>query len=279
LDRVIAFSLEIPSRREDEAVAALWELGTLGVEVQPKAGGKSVLLAYFGQEELSAAALEALLRRSVPFAATEAIAVPAVDWVARFREGFRAFDAGSFRIVPVWEHDQPGGPRVLRVDPGRAFGTGTHESTRLCLQLIEELARRAPLGHVLDIGAGTGLLAIAALRLGALGAIATDIDPEALASARLHARLNEVRLGLVLGDAARPFRREACDLLLANLTAPLLIENAAGLLSLFRRQAVFSGFLATELEEVRQGLTARGVRQQHAALGEWTALLLERERA
>ena len=109
-----------------------------------------MLLAYFPGPADVAEALRAL-----PSARLEPIAVPDVDWVASFREGFRAFDVGGFRVVPAWE-PAPAGARVLRVDPARAFGTGTHETTRLCLLALEGLAAERPLGRVLDLGAGTG---------------------------------------------------------------------------------------------------------------------------
>ena len=78
---------------------------------------------------------------------------------------------------------EPAGPRTLVVDPGRAFGTGTHETTRLCLAALESLARSPGLGRLADVGTGSGLLAIAALRLGAASAIGVDNDLEALACA------------------------------------------------------------------------------------------------
>jgi ribosomal protein L11 methyltransferase len=79
------------------------------------------------------------------------VPVPDVDWVARFRDGFRALRSGRFLIAPAWAAPEPS-PDVLLVDPGRAFGTGTHETTRLCLAALEELARLRPLGRTLDLG-------------------------------------------------------------------------------------------------------------------------------
>ena len=276
MDRPIALRLLIPGRLEDEAVTALWDLDTLGVEVQPGETDTRVLLAFFRSATGTGPALARRLQEMLPSAEIEEISVPAVDWVARFREEFRAFDVGAFRIEPAWETHPARGARVLRVDPGRAFGTGTHETTRLCLLLLESLARRSPLGCVLDIGAGTGLLGLAALRLGATRAVASDIDPEALDAARLHARLNTARLSLVRADAARSFCPGACDLLVANLTVPLLIQNAAGLRAVFRRRAILSGLLTTELRQVQDAFAEEGLSQEVETLGEWSGLLLER---
>jgi ribosomal protein L11 methyltransferase len=202
-----------------------------------------------------------------------------VDWVARFREGFRAFQAGSFEVVPVWEANvAPANPRRLVVDPGRAFGTGTHETTRLCLNAIDDA--RGPLGRVIDIGTGTGLLAVAAARRGAGLVAAVDNDPEAVASARRHADLNSVCLLVVLGDGARPFRDSAFDLVLANLMAPLLIERRHELASLLAPAGtlVLSGLLRSDLPEVAAAYEHLG-RPDLTAEGEWAALTFRSQAA
>ena len=88
-------------------------------------------------------------------------------------------------VAPPW--DRPAAGDLLLVDPGRAFGTGTHESTRLCLGALEDLAGRRALGTVIDVGTGTGILGIAAARLGARLVVASDTDPDSTTSARAHA--------------------------------------------------------------------------------------------
>src|SRR5262249_42416477 len=134
---------------------------------------------------------------------------------------------GSFRIVPAWEAlpPTPAG-RVLVVEPGLAFGTGTHESTRLCLAALEARAAAGPLGHVLDVGAGSAILSTAAALLGARRVVAVEIDAEALPVARRHAELNHAPIRLVRGDGARALRPASFDLVMANISAPLLIERA-----------------------------------------------------
>ncbi|HEV7502020.1 MAG TPA: 50S ribosomal protein L11 methyltransferase, partial [Vicinamibacteria bacterium] len=151
--------------------------------------------------------------------------IPEIDWVARVREGFRPFAAGSFRITPAWEAtpdpDSPAEPtdgrteRILVVEPGLAFGTGTHESTRLCLSALEDRARAGPLGDVLDVGAGSGILSAAAALLGARRVIAVELDPEALPVAVRHRELNRVPVRILRGDGARAVRANAFDLVLA----------------------------------------------------------------
>ncbi|HSD28919.1 MAG TPA: 50S ribosomal protein L11 methyltransferase, partial [Vicinamibacteria bacterium] len=233
-----AFCVTVAEAEEDEAVAALWEAGTAGIEVRPAPGGRLQLLAYFAGD--SAAPSSALLPRG---ATVEPAVAEDVDWVARFREGFHAFRAGRFVVTPPWDAATRSGsplqtdlsspnsrriaPDTLIVDPGRAFGTGTHETTRLCLAALEDLASRRPLGRTLDLGAGTGLLAVAAFRLGASFVCASDIDPEATASSRHHARLNRVALRVVRADGGRGFRAGSFDVVLANLMALLLVDRAA----------------------------------------------------
>jgi ribosomal protein L11 methyltransferase len=265
-----AFRVRVPAADEDSAVAALWEAGTAGIEIRPATGGLVELLSYF-PETVPAAALSAAL----PDAAIEPTAVPDVDWVARFREGFRPFRVGRFLIAPVWEAPPPAAD-VLLVDPGRAFGTGTHETTRLCLCALEQLAARRPLGRTLDLGSGTALLAIAAARLGAVSVVASDIDPEAACASRTHAGLNSARLGVVRADGAAAFRRGGFDLVLANLMAPLLVERSAEI----RRSIapggalVLSGLLLPDLPAVRFAYSACGTAAEHVD-GEWAALVYE----
>jgi ribosomal protein L11 methyltransferase len=263
-----AYRVTVPAADEDAATSALWDAGTAGIEVRPAAAGRVELLAYFPEDVADASVAGAW-----PGALVEPVPVPDVDWVARFRENFRAFDAGRFRIAPTWETPAPGA-HVLLVDPGRAFGTGTHETTRLCLAAIEELAGRRRLGRTLDLGSGTGLLAVAAARLGAGPVFASDLDPEATAASASHARLNAVRLGVVLADGGAAFRAGAFDLVLANLMAPLLIERSAEIRRLVAPGGalVLSGLLVGDLPDVRASYERAGaplVRRD----GEWAALV------
>lgn len=267
------------------AVALLWERGTLGIEVQPAAAGAVTLLTYFADGQASErelcdafAALHDTTLESVP--------IPEVDWLARFKESFRPLQAGSFRIAPPWRvsagsrrRSPAKGPRdgTLIIEPGRAFGTGTHESTRLCLHALERLAARGPIDRVLDLGTGTGILAIAAGRLGCRRVTAVDVDPDALASASHHARLNRARLDLVHGDGGRPFLPAAFDLVLANVTTSLLLERASEIAALLAPggAAVLAGLLAADLPAVLAAYEKVG-RLDTLSEGEWAAVIAAR---
>lgn len=268
-----AFLVTVAAEDEDLATAALWESGTAGVEVRPAGRGEHVcLLAYFAGDSAP---------EGLPAGASvEAVPVPEVDWVARFREGFRPFRAGRFRVVPAWEEPAPDdGLDALRVDPGRAFGTGTHETTRLCLGALEDLASRRRLGRALDLGAGTGILAVAAARLGARPVVASDLDPEATASSRRHALLNAERLLVVRADGGRGLRAGAFDLVLANLMALLLVDRAEEVASLVAPGGalVLSGLLLGDVPHVRAAFAALG-RPDERLDGEWAALVYEKGR-
>jgi len=273
---IVTFEVLVPSRSEDDATCALWECDTLGVQVGPGPGDVVSLTASFRDAPDLRQRLEQALI-AIPTASVLPVEVPDVDWVARFREDFRAFTAAGFRVVPEWEPGARPDQETLIVDPGRAFGTGTHQTTRLCLELLAEEATRRPLGRVLDVGAGTGLLAIAALRLGARSAVAVDIDPEATASCATHARLNQAPLLVVQGDGGRAFQPARFDVLVANLMALLLVDRSEELRALCAPGAtlILSGLLQEDVREVARAFGAGGgpvpdVRER--VDGEWAAL-------
>jgi ribosomal protein L11 methyltransferase len=266
-----AWRVSVADEDEDFATAALWEAGTTGVEVRGAGAGRLDLLAYFADD---APALT--LAQLPPGATLEPAEVPEVDWVERFREGFRAFRVGRFIVAPPWDAPSGPSPDLLVVDPGRAFGTGTHETTRLCLGALEDLAARRPLGRTLDLGSGTALLALAAARLGASPVFASDIDPEATSSSSHHARINRERLAVVRADGGRGLRAGSFDLVLANLMALLLVDRAAEIRSLLAPGGalVLSGLLVDDLPFVRKAFAACGTPTERLD-GEWGALVYE----
>jgi len=251
---VLAFLISAPTSDPDPLITLLWEQGTVGIEERPAPTGQVELLAYFDDAALSPREIEQALGdlKGVVVRATD---VPEVDWVARFREGFRAFAAPPFWITPVWAVNKPpsGGHIPLVVDPGRAFGTGTHESTGLCLAALARLRDQRPLGRLLDVGTGSGILAIGGTRLGASRAVASDTDPECLVAAREHAALNHVDLCLVRADGGRSFAGGAFDTVLANLSTPILRAKARELAACCRRGGtlVMAGLLAEDVPEVQ----------------------------
>jgi ribosomal protein L11 methyltransferase len=276
-EEIRAFRVTVPAADEDLATALLWEAGTMGLQVDV-AGGDAVLLAYFPRAAATAESILVALD-SLPIARIEDAVVPEVDWVARFRETFRAFRAGSFHVVPAWD---AGGPvmegRRLVVDPGQAFGTGTHESTRLSLAALEALCAARRPARVLDVGTGSGILAIAARLLGAGTAVGIEIDPDALPAAREHAALNGVAVHLVRGDGARGVRPAAFDLVCANIAAPLLIDRARELAEACRPggDLVLAGILRDQADAVHDSFAPFAGSIDLRTDGEWAALVMRR---
>jgi ribosomal protein L11 methyltransferase len=164
---------------------------------------------------------------------------------------------------------------VLIVDPGQAFGTGTHESTRLCLDALAALCTPAPPASVLDVGTGSGILAVAAALRGARRVFGIDVDPEALRCARRHAALNRVALGFVLADGARAVRPGAFDLVLANISAALLHEARQELVAARAPGGtlVLSGFLTEDADRLADAYAEAGT-VEHREDGEWSALVV-----
>ncbi len=176
-------------------------------------------------------------------------------------------------VAPSWEALPADAPRaVVRLNPGMAFGTGRHESTRLCLQALAEAEIDGK--AALDLGCGSGILAVAAAKLGAARCLAVDIDPKAIPVAEANARQNGVsdRVETRQGSAAQIDER--FDLLLMNILAPTIVQEMPLLGGLLRRggRAVFSGFTADEAPGLSAALQKGGWTVLRAlTLNEWSA--------
>lgn len=266
--------MTVPGAEEDLATAILWEMGTSGIQVRASSDG-SVLSAYFPAGAVTRSEL-ARAFAAVPGARVEPAEVLVVDWTARFKESFRAFPVAPFLIVPVWEPDSPGEGQRLLVDPGIAFGTGTHESTRLALTALAALSSPTPPARVLDVGTGSGILGVAALLLGAGSAVGIDIDADALPAARDHASLNGVPLRLVRGFGPGCARRGAFDVVLANISAPVLVDCARELLAACRPGGalVLAGLLRYDVADVRAAYEAGAASIAVQLEGEWASLVV-----
>jgi len=210
------------------------------------------------------------------------------DWLAKSREGFGPIEVGrSFYIRPLWEDvPAPAGRTPIVVNPGLAFGTGGHETTRLCMALLEDLSDQGELrGPVLDIGAGTGILALAAWLRGARDITAFDIDPDCGPAMGDFLELNAAILG-----GAVPFRHfvgglddPRADGPFGTLLANILLETIQDLLPRMNRIAapgailVASGILAERQDEALVSLAAYGFRPLRIVQeGAWIAILARR---
>ena len=153
------------------------------------------------------------------------------DWATAWQEHFHVLHLGRRLVIkPSWRrHRRVDDQVVIDLDPGMAFGTGLHPTTRLCLQALEEVADRGPLGRVLDVGCGSGILSIAAVKLGGTRALGVDIDPIAIEATLANARHNRVGKRVRAREGSIPSGEGPFDTVLANLIAGVLIEIAPDL--------------------------------------------------
>jgi ribosomal protein L11 methyltransferase len=262
--------LAIRVRREDAeiALAELLALAPSGVEETDL--GDAVEYAVYGAPgelpalpDLQAAAGDAL----VEVVTTE---VPD-DWAERWRAFHRPVDVGVLHVRPPWCPPPPAERQDIVIDPGQAFGTGAHATTRLCLELLLGLPAG---GSFADLGCGSGVLAIAAARLGFAPVLACDHDPAAVAAATANAAANGVGIAARRADLRRDPIPSA-PVVVANLVGPLLLELAPQLAAAASETLIVSGLLATESRAVAAAFADAGlaVREERSE-GEWAALAL-----
>ena len=209
------------------------------------------------------------------------------DWSESWKVHYRPIRIGRrLVIVPAWLENPHPERIAIRIDPGMAFGTGTHPTTQLCLELAEAYLGERIGTSVIDLGCGTAILAIAALKLGASQAVGVDIDAEAVTAARENAEANGVieRLELGVGSLEELRRGEyglqAADLVLANILAPVLgrlLDEGLGDILKPWGVLVLSGILAEQVEEVQAALERNDLRLiEKRQMGDWVALAAAR---
>jgi len=278
------FAAEVTASDESrEAIEyGLMEAGALGTETRDADRDQLTVVGYFPatpEIETLRAALDDAGRvyGLTPDAALDLKIeeVPDRDWLAEWKKGWQPIRAGRFIVAPPWiepAHSSDESLIIIRIEPGMAFGTGTHETTRLCLKAIEKHFRG---GSFLDVGTGTGILAIAAAKMFADARIeACDTDADAIEIGKDNARRNkadqiEFRAGSV-GDLT-----ESADLVCANLTAPVIVELLPSLLGATCGRLVLSGILDTQAEMVRSRVNELGATIVETDQdGEWVALVV-----
>lgn len=241
--------------------------------------------AYFAEAPDVAAVSQALADATGVAPDLEVAEVPALNWVAISQAALPPVVAGRFTIHG--SHDRgrvPRGPNTIEIDAGEAFGTAHHATTLGCLEAIDRLGRRQGMGRVLDLGCGTGVLAIAAARVWrrAAAVTASDIDPQAVRVTRDNARLNgmggHIRSRVAEGLPRSPGRR-GFDLVVANILAGPLIGLAPAIARAVRRggTVVLSGILIAQAAQVLAAFSAAGfARIEHRRIAGWSTLVLVR---
>lgn len=268
--------LAVRVRGDDSAgvvLAELLELSPAGVEEKALDDGVEYVIYGAPGELPSLPDLEAAAGDLLVDVTTEEIPD---DWSERWKAWHRPVDVSwrfrRLRVRPPWEEPVTGDPDLIElvVDPGQAFGTGAHATTRLCLELLLGLD---PGGPFADWGCGTGVLAIAAARLGYDPVLAVDLDPYSLEASEQNARENGVAIDVRrhnLRTTPAPHAPTVC----ANLVRPLLLD-VARLMEGVPRHLICSGLLRHEADEVAAAFAGHGLRERdRRSVGEWSALLL-----
>ena len=286
----------IPASLEEELSATLWGFGPLGLssDPEPDASGRVSLLAYFSdpppEEALRVFDWGPWLARGVELQGEERHAEE--DWLASYREAAQPIDIGRrFRIDPgepdAKPPEIPEGRLLLRIPARTAFGTGSHESTRLMLRWLEELESGDSLKNssflkdstVLDVGTGSGILAFAALALGARRVVGYDFDPEAVLMARAYAQLNGYAPALFAGRPKALTEGPLFDLLLVNILPERICDEYPALLERLRSdgRVISSGNLVEQREALLERYAAWGLSLEgEKTEGEWTSFLLRK---
>jgi ribosomal protein L11 methyltransferase len=281
----IWFSAAVETAKEaiDAVEFALLESGALGTEINTLGKDKLAefitVIGYFNEEiDLQPKLNEALEIYDLPSGAIKSVnwqEVEQRDWLEEWKKGWQPVESAQFVVAPEWsEIADPENKIIIRIEPGMAFGTGTHETTRLCLEAIDKYFTG---GSFLDVGTGTAVLAIAAAKMFPESRVeACDTDTDSVTIARENAELNEVG-GIKFYEGSITADTADFDFVCANLTAdviilllPLLVEKSHNFL-------VLSGILAEQTEMVTSELHKLG--QENfgiGQLGEWISITVDR---
>ena len=271
-----------PAAREAVEYASM-EAGALGTEVNQPEAEFLLVTAYFDKkpncERVRAELLDGLRiygLQSSSLRSMKTREIEAQDWLSEWKKSWQPVPIGERLIIaPPWINISEAANRiVIRIEPGMAFGTGTHETTRLCLVAIEKYFEG---GTFLDVGTGTGILAIAAAKLMPASLIeALDIDPDAIAIARANAELNCVSDHVTLRVGTVEQTTASFDCVCANLTAEVIVSMLPMLTGITCGRLILSGILEAQLGTVLTRLQELGISQpcEITTEGEWSCIVV-----
>lgn len=276
-----ALDVEVEPDAREAVEYALMEAGAQGTETNGDEGGLLQVTGYFsappGRERVRCELLEALRIYNLPSSSVRQMNARQVikrDWLAEWKQNWKPIEVGRFIIAPPWSQVEDVNLRTLiRIEPGMAFGTGTHETTQLCLTAIERLFRGT---SFLDVGTGTGILAIAAAKCFPEARIeACDTDEDAIAIARQNAAANAIGSKIDFRVGTIDEATASADLVCANLTADVISAILPNLLNLTCGRLVLSGILDSQLESVTEHLQNCGISEFEIDQdGEWVAIIV-----
>lgn len=287
---LVEIKTDLPIDRVDAVDQALLEAGaTPWSVIEDVIVRRAWLVGIFPNEAEALASWPAMEHLLLTAGVAEGC-VPAIrtladaDWRDSYKAHFRAWSFGRLHWVPVWERENftlPPGHAVLWLDPGLAFGTGNHETTRLCVERLVALAEEhGTKGRVIDAGCGSGILALSAALLGFQDVVGFDNDPEAIRVSEENAACNGVtgRVRFAVGDLVTGLAGRHAEIVLANIQADVLQKFAAELVASVAPHGtlVLSGILANENSQVRttfERLTPNWVVNARV-MGEWSDVVL-----
>lgn len=271
-----ALDVDLDGAAHEAVEYALMEAGALGTETTDRG-----LTAYFAEtpsrERVRNELFEALRIYELPSSSVRDLNLREVaehDWLEEWKQNWQPVEIGRFIIAPPWSNlDNIHDRLVIRIEPGMAFGTGTHETTRLCLDSIQ---KHFAGGSFLDVGTGTGILAIAAAKLFPQAHIeACDTDETAIAIARENAELNGVAEQIDFRVGSVDETTASADLVCANLTADVITQTLPALVGVTCGKLILSGILETQIEMVQAALHGSGVDDFEITQdGEWVSLIV-----
>ncbi|HET9156674.1 MAG TPA: 50S ribosomal protein L11 methyltransferase, partial [Myxococcaceae bacterium] len=247
--KAVSLTLDVPEPEAERVEALLWDAGATGLEIRdreapPMPGvrgpspGEAIVVAWFEDRPPAEAAL-ADVQAWVPAARGAFEDAPDTDWSTAWRSRIRSTRVGRLWVGPPWE-TPPEDVVALTIEPKMAFGTGDHPTTALCLAAVEAFCAAHPGGSVLDVGTGTGVLALMARKLGAGRVVGVDNDPMSVTLARENASLNGID-GVELSGAPLDGVDGRFDLVVANILANTLVELAPALVRHTRERLVLAG--------------------------------------
>ena len=252
----LALRLEVEAAAAEALSDALLEAGAQSVSVESPEGPRSLLSALFAPNTDPADSLRRALESCdvAPDVHYTVEPLPDADWVRASQAQFTPIALERLWIGASWHRGPAEAKVVVRIDPGLAFGTGSHPTTKLVLRFLERTLRAGE--RVLDYGCGSGVLAIAAAKLGAAQVAAVDIDPQAVSVARENSRANGVNVSGCLPEALPPGRY---DVIVANILAQPLIDLAPVLSARAGRgtRLALAGILESQATEVAHAYTGR----------------------
>ena len=252
----------------DRLYALLDDYQPAAIDPAEDGGHWRVFFRSANQRDAAFAALGA-----IPQVRASAVEVPDEDWARRTQEGLRAIEAGRLIVAPPWDIPR-GGKAVIIIEPSTGFGTGHHATTRLCLLLLQQLDLRR--SRVLDVGTGSGVLALAAWKLGAHDVVAIDNDPDALANARENIARNGAAAAIdIIRDDVETLRIQRAEVVMANLTGAVLVRYAEELHSLVVKGGclIVSGFAPDDSAVIGRAFSGMAVVTEKQE-GDWAALTL-----